>query len=991
MNQCLAPAAERVLDDDDIQTIATILNAPNLLAVTGSLKAYVARTMDAHDVVITWRLPHGTEHSAPSPVEPVDDDLLAQAEALPGHLVRSADRAGFALCIADGDLAAQGLGAYVVAGIDPDIDDKTIESAFPAWLRSCVSSALDKSNLRALVSRLDQSERLQHALFAIADMASSGMDMGEMLRRMHQIIAGLMYAENIYIALYDKAADEIRFLLFVDTQDVALENVSGVITDADQARIPMQRIEGGITWHLIHGGKALMGSTPQIASQVSGKLTALGSDCHDLLGVPMIAGNSVRGVIVVQSYSERPRYTEADKNLLAFVSSHVLTALDRKQAHQELERRVAERTQALTQEIHERERSERLQGTLFRIAELSSTAASTDDFYGDVHRIIGEWIDCRNFYIALISNDGEYLQFAYFVDEHEATPAPRKLGRNATEYVLRTGKPLLADLSNPESAAQLRQMHLRGELEIFPDDTSCWLGVPLICADRTLGVLTVQSYAGGAKYTARDQELLTFISYQIANGLERARAAQSLQTAYAELELRVADRTVELREQIAVREKIEQQLKHEVLHDALTGLPNRTYLRDHLTRVISRQHRDPNYQFAVLFLDLDRFKVINDSAGHLVGDALLKEVAQRFSACVRGDDVVARLGGDEFAIVMEGIRGSGDTIRLARRIVSALAEPVRINDKELFTATSIGIAIGGPDYQQPEQLLRDADIALYRAKANPRQRYELFDEQLNREALHLLDLENELRVALARREFEPYFQPIVRLEDSSVVGYEALLRWHHPIRGVLAPGAFLAVAEASGILEAIDWQMFELTVAAIPQLLTQSQYVNLNVSPQHFRSAHLDIKLLALLRNNAVEPSQVHIEITEGALMDDPEQAIAIIERLRQAGVVTALDDFGTGYSSLSYLHRFALATVKIDRSFIIDLAPGVRGSGEPVVRAILALAQSVGLDVVAEGIETSAQHEALSGLGCLLGQGYLFARPQPLSVILATKKPAES
>jgi len=986
MNQCLAPAEDGVITDDDGQTIAAILNAADLLAVTQSLTDHIARSLGACDVAITWRMPHGSEHSAPTPTIPLDADLLARAEALPGSLARSADRSAFALCIADGELAAQGLGAYVVARIDPGLDDATLASAFPAWLRTCVSSVLDKNNLRALVTRLDQSERLQHALFAIADMASSGMDMGDMLRRMHQIIASLMYAENIYIALYDKAADEIRFLLFVDTQDVALENISGVVTDSEQARLPMQRIKGGITWHLIHGRKALMGSTAQIASQVSGKLASLGSDCHDLLGVPMLAGNSVRGVIVVQSYTERKRYSEADKNLLAFVSSHVLTALDRKQAHQELERRVAERTHALTQEIHERERSERLQRTLFRIAELSSTAASADDFYSEVHCIISEWIDCRNFYIALISSDGEHLEFAYFVDEHEPTPAPRRLGRNITEYVLRTGKPLLADMSNAESYARIRQLHADGDLLGSPGDTRCWLGVPLICAERALGVLVVQSYADGTRYTPRDQELLTFISYQIANGLERTRAAQSLQTAYAELEQRVAERTVELREQIAVREKIEQQLKHEVLHDALTGLPNRTYLREHLARVISRQQRDPKHQFAVLFLDLDRFKVINDSAGHLVGDALLKEVAQRFSACVRGDDVVARLGGDEFAIVMEGIHGSGDTIRLARRIVSALAEPVHINDKELFTATSIGIAIGGSDYQQPEQLLRDADIALYRAKANPRQRYELFDEQLNSEALHLLDLENELRLALARREFEPYFQPIVRLDDTSVVGYEALLRWHHPLRGVLAPGAFLSVAEASGILEAIDWQMFEMTVNAIPQLLSPNQYVNLNVSPQHFRSANLDTKLLALLRNNAVDPHQVHIEITEGALMDNPEQAIAIIERLRQAGVVTALDDFGTGYSSLSYLHRFALATVKIDRSFIIDLAPGAHGSGEPVVRAILALAQSVGLDVVAEGIETSDQHEALSSLGCVLGQGYRFARPQPLSVIQAAR-----
>jgi EAL domain-containing protein (putative c-di-GMP-specific phosphodiesterase class I) len=275
---------------------------------------------------------------------------------------------------------------------------------------------------------------------------------------------------------------------------------------------------------------------------------------------------------------------------------------------------------------------------------------------------------------------------------------------------------------------------------------------------------------------------------------------------------------------------------------------------------------------------------------------------------------------------------------------------------------------------------------MYRAKANSHQCFELFDERLHQEALQLLDLEGELRRAIAREEFEPYFQPIVRLDDASVIGYEALLRWNHPERGVLAPGAFLRVAEANGSLDAIDWQMYERSCALIPVLLRPGEYVNLNFPPLHFRSPDMDTRLLELLHSSGVLPEQVRIEVTEGALMDNPEQVSEILDRLRQAGVMTALDDFGTGYSSLSYLHRFQLHTLKIDRSFVIDLVPGGGGGGAAVVRAIIALSQSLGLEVVAEGIETEVQREALQAMGCQFGQGYLFARPMPLAKIIASR-----
>ena len=262
----------------------------------------------------------------------------------------------------------------------------------------------------------------------------------------------------------------------------------------------------------------------------------------------------------------------------------------------------------------------------------------------------------------------------------------------------------------------------------------------------------------------------------------------------------------------------------------------------------------------------------------------------------------------------------------------------------------------------------------------------MFDEQLHEQALQLLEVESDLRRAITRHEFEPYFQPIVRLVDGAIVGYEALMRWNHPERGVLAPGAFLHVADASGSMEAIDWQVFERTLDCIPRLLKPGQYVNLNFSPRHFRSQELDQRFLQLVESKGVYPSQVRIEVTEGALLENPEQIGLVFNRLRENGVLIALDDFGTGYSSLSYLHRFKLHTVKIDRSFINDLQIEEEGGSTAVVRAILALSRAQRLEVVAEGIETEAQRRALMTLGCELGQGYFFAKPASLGSILASR-----
>ncbi|WP_273386838.1 EAL domain-containing protein [Thermomonas hydrothermalis] len=854
--------------------------------------------------------------------------------------------------------------------------------ALDAWMgqaRQVVEQAVALELAHDRIDELRRSEQLGKALYEIADLASGGLDLPVMLKRVHAIIGTLMYAENFYIVLFDNVKQTVRFAYFVDQQD-------SYAVDPER-EMPVAELENSLTYQLLMSGQTMRGPSHVLRAQYGVALSdATGPDAADWLGVPMWRDGRVTGALVVQSYEQAGVYTEADRVLLVFVAQHVMTALERREARKRLEERVAERTAELQRaneelqvEVFERQRSQEIQRALFRIAELSMTSESLAVFYAEVHDVVSELLYARNFYIAMLSDDGTMLEFPYSVDERDLHRQPRKLSRGMTEYVLRTGKPLLADRE------RIAALEAQGEIKIHGSMAHCWLGVPLWQEDRVVGVIAVQSYSADIAFYPHDQDLLTFVSFHIGSSLARKQAQDRLVQAYNSLEQRVSERTrelaeanAELLEQIGERVRIERKLLHQTLHDPLTGLPNRLQLLERLAQAIAHARQTPDACFAVLFMDLDRFKVVNDSMGHAVGDELLIEAGRRIVASVRSTDVVARLGGDEFAILADGLDGPAMAEELGMRVLDALNAPIWIAGRELFPGASIGIAMWHPRYRSGEEMLRDADAAMYRAKAEGRDRCVLFDEQMHRQALRSLDMEMDLRRAIQTERFVPYYQPIVALESGATVGHEALLRWHHEQNGLLVPGEFLDVGEDSGLIEQIDWLMYTRVVHDVARNVLPG-YVAINVSPLHFRAPDFAERLLNLLDQAGVAPVRVRVEITEVALLDDAPRTRESLALLKRHGVCAQLDDFGTGFSALSYLHRFPITSLKIDRSFVSGLESDSSTESVAVIRAIVALAGSLGIELIAEGVETRHQRDRLQALGCHYGQGFLFSPPVPL------------
>ncbi|MBW4492036.1 MAG: EAL domain-containing protein [Oscillatoria princeps RMCB-10] len=432
---------------------------------------------------------------------------------------------------------------------------------------------------------------------------------------------------------------------------------------------------------------------------------------------------------------------------------------------------------------------------------------------------------------------------------------------------------------------------------------------------------------------------------------------------------------------ITKRKVAEEQLRHHAFHDPLTGLSNRALFMNRLEHAFELTKRRPDYLFAVLFLDLDRFKAINDSLGHSCGDQLLVEFVERLVPCLRSGDTLARLGGDEFAMLLEDIHHISDATAVASRIQKQLQLGFNLNGRQISTSASIGIALSAAGYNEPEELLRDADLAMYRAKSTGRAGHQVFDPAMQAREVALLQLESELRRAIERQEFQIYYQPVVSLETGLLAGFEALVRWKHFSRGIIAPEEFMPVAEETGLIVPIGYWV--LREACRQMCVWQELFpanppltISVNISGKQFSQADLIPQIVCILQETGISARSLNLEITESAIGENLDAAAATIGQLKNLGVQLYIDDFGTGYSSLSVLHRFPFDALKIDRSLIGRMAAD--GESSEIVRAIVTLADNLGIGVVAEGVETAEQLEQLRATGYNkgLGQGYFFSKP---------------
>ena len=434
---------------------------------------------------------------------------------------------------------------------------------------------------------------------------------------------------------------------------------------------------------------------------------------------------------------------------------------------------------------------------------------------------------------------------------------------------------------------------------------------------------------------------------------------------------------VALHEDVTVRHRSEQRIAHLARHDALTGLANLAHLQDALKRHLAGAAE--GQEVALLCLDLDRFKIVNDTLGHPAGDALLQQVAQRMQQSVRSGDVVARLGGDEFAILQVNTPQPSGSSALARRLIAVMAEPFDIDGHQMHIGTSVGVAVAPFDGEQADVLLKNADLALYRAKADGRSLLRYYEPGMDARMQARRQLEVDLRGAIERGEFELAFQPQVTLATGAVAGLEALIRWNHPTRGRVSPADFIPLAEDSALIVPIGRWVLQQACHTAAQWPAEVR-ISVNVSPVQFNSRTLVADVLAALEHSGIAPQRLELEITEAVVMRNTEHALAVMNELRERGVRMALDDFGTGYSSLSYLRRFPFGRIKIDQSFLCDVDKS--GDALSIIRAINGLAVGLGMHTTMEGVETAAQLDAVCLAGCAEVQGYLFSRPLPAEEI---------
>jgi diguanylate cyclase (GGDEF)-like protein len=830
--------------------------------------------------------------------------------------------------------------------------------------------------LQIITKKYKHSESIQKSLFDISELSSSINELSSLYSAIHDIIGDLMPAQNFFVALYEEEKEIIDFVYFVDEFD---EQVISHVSADD--------LRNSLTGYILRTGQHLFLTQETYQQQLTNlSIKDLGADPVDWIGIPLKRGSQVIGAMVVQSYDESIRYNREDLEILLFVSQHIVNCVDRVKSRELTEKTIRQRTKQLRQmneelqeEISERQKIESLQQALFEISELSaSVEGNMDDFYAAIHDTLSRLIGAPNCYVAILDKENQILNFPYYIDEVSAEIESRPMRLGVTEYIIRHGSAELIDYKRVQQLCDDKELssYVAENMRI---KLNSLIGSPLTIDGEICGVIAVQSYSKEKQYNFKDLEFLRFVSHHIAVALSRKQSSDAIKAYNQKLAEEVKERTEELnstnlflQKQIEERLQAQQQLEHDAQHDSLTGLANRVLFNSRLELALASKQRYAESNFAVIFIDLDRFKQINDSLGHMAGDLFLKEVSVRIGSCIRGHDLLARLGGDEFVVLFDNYESPIDVEEISARIISSIAKPFNIENKDMYSGASIGIAYIESGYQTADEVLRDSDAAMYQAKSLGRGRYIVFDKTMRDKLLEELEIESEFRKRLKAEAFESYSQPIINLATQEQIYQECYVRWEHPSIGKIKREQYWQIAEQCGLT--VEMDKFMLTKAC--EILKGWQLneadadkqIAINLSIHHLTQTSLAKQLIEQVKNAGVDPKQLVIEFDENALNRRSQFFLPAIKILKRAGITLVLDNFGSGLASLSYLYSYPFDYVKIDHYFVKTLPRSERNL--KLIQSVLSISGHLKFKLIASGINTQEQYQALMDAGCELGQG---------------------
>jgi diguanylate cyclase (GGDEF)-like protein/PAS domain S-box-containing protein len=818
----------------------------------------------------------------------------------------------------------------------------------------------------------------------------------ELAISIHKSIQKVMLADNFYISTYDPEANLIKYLYAVDMYD---------------EDIPLSKAGKSMTAYVLRTGKSLL-CTNSVHQQLmdAGEIELVGAPSSIWLGVPLKIQAKTIGVMAVQDYENENAYGEREQQLLEYVSSQVAISIQRKQAEDSL--RVSEerfrslyenatigiyRTTpdgqillanpalvsmlgfASFEELHQRNLEKEgyesghehdmfrelieKEGMVRGIESAWTKKDGTIIYVRESAKVIRDTEGRLVYYEGVVEDITQRKEAEAALKESEERYAVAVRGANdgIWDWNLRTDKVYYS----PRWKSMLG--YQESEIGNKPDE---WFK-RIHPEDLASLKMELESHLKGDSALFQSEHRILHANGQYLWMLSRGLAVRDSDG--------TAHRIAGSQTDITIRKQAEEQLAHDALHDALTGLPNRTLLMDRLDHMVNRRKRSGQSLFAVMFLDIDRFKLVNDSLGHVYGDKLLIGIAGRLQKCLRPSDTVGRLGGDEFAVLLDDISAPADTTRVAERIQKELNRPYLLDGRSVSITASIGITLSSADYEQAEDLLRDADTAMYRAKTTGKAQHQIFDSGMHAAVTSLLELEADLRRAIQQEELRVYYQPVISLTNGRIMGTEALLRWQHPKRGVLPPSAFITILEETGLIVPVgEWVLRSACKqnkawqdAGFPHLR-----VAVNFSARQFQIKDLAELIKRVLDETSMPAETLEIEITESTAIKDADLTLKTLNQLHKLGVNIALDDFGSGYSALGYLNRYPFQSLKADRSFIADIPNDSKDTA--LTAAIINMAHSLKLRVVAEGVETAEQLDFLRSNNCDEVQGFLFSQPVP-------------